>query len=346
MKDEITISFKPRQVSKKLLSSLNSRTRDIISNRYGLEKEKKMTLESIGKIYDITRERVRQIENFALSSIKKSPEYEEHAYIFNELREVIHKLGSVVKEDTLLKAISDDKIVQNHINLYLVLGGDFTKGKETDDFHPYWSIDDGIANHLKDSLNILHKSIDSKELLKEDNIIEKFVRNLDELIDEYKNNKEIINKYLTLSKVIGRNGLGDWGKNDSPLIKARGIKDHAYLVVRECGQPMHFRDVASGIKETFGKKTNVATCHNELIKDDRFVLVGRGMYGLKEWGHASGVVRDVIEQILKDAKRPMSKQEIVEKVLEERMVKPNTVIINLQNSDNFVKNKDGLYTLK
>jgi DNA-directed RNA polymerase sigma subunit (sigma70/sigma32) len=91
------LSFKPKQVSKKLLSALNPRMKDIVSNRYGLENEKRMTLEAIGKNYDITRERVRQIENFALATIKKSPEYRENLFVFDELKDIVKKLGSVVR---------------------------------------------------------------------------------------------------------------------------------------------------------------------------------------------------------------------------------------------------------
>lgn len=345
MSDSLLVSFKPKQVSKKLLSSLNPRMRDIVSNRYGLENEKRMTLEAIGKTYDITRERVRQIENFALASIKKTADYREHAFVFEELKNIIRDLGSVVEESTLMNHISKDKVLQNHINLYLVIGGHFTKIKETDDFNTHWSVDDLLSDHIRDSLNKLHNSINEEELLQEEEILERFVSNLDQLIDDYKNNKDIISKYFSISKVVGKNDLGEWGKVTSPHIKARGVKDYAYLVVRRHGKPMHFKQVAEEIIKIFKKKTNVATCHNELIKDKRFVLVGRGMYGLKEWGHAAGVVRDVIVQTLKEAGKPMTKQEIIDKVLSKRLVKANTVTINLQDPKYFKKDKDGKYSI-
>jgi DNA-directed RNA polymerase delta subunit len=100
---------------------------------------------------------------------------------------------------------------------------------------------------------------------------------------------------------------------------------------------MHFKEVASEINKTFGKKAHVATCHNELIKDSRFVLVGRGMYGLKDWGHTGGVVRDVITEVLKEAGRPLPKDEVIKRVLAKRIVKPNTVLVNLQNTKYFRK---------
>jgi hypothetical protein len=338
------ITFKPKAVSKKLLTTLNPRTREIVVNRYGLEKEARMTLEAIGKTYDITRERVRQIENFALATIKKSKEYKEHLFVFEELKKIVHELGAVVGEDHLMRHISKDPIVQNHINLYLALGEDFKKHKEDDHFHPHFTIDDKKAEHVRDALVKLYSSIDEEDLVKEEEIFNRFMGHLTDVVGEYKENKEIIYRYLSLSKVIGKNQLSEWGRTSSPHVKARGIKDYAYLIMRRANRPMHFKEVAEEINKTFGKRAHVATCHNELIKDSRFVLVGRGMYGLKDWGHTGGVVRDVIVEVLKEAGRPLPKDEIIKRVLDKRMVKPNTVLVNLQNSKHF-KKSGGDYAL-
>ncbi len=338
------ITFKPKAVSKKLLTTLNPRTREIVVNRYGLEKENRMTLEAIGKTYDITRERVRQIENFALASIKKSKEYKEHAFVFDELKQVIKELGLVVSEDHLMKHLSKDPVVQNHINLYLALGDEFKKHKEDDHFHSHFTVDEKAALHIREALHKLYSSIDEEDLVSEEEIFNRFMNHLSEVVGEFKDNKDVIYRYLALSKVIGKNQLSEWGRTSSPHVKARGIKDYAYLIMRRAGRPMHFKEVASEINKTFGKKAHVATCHNELIKDPRFVLVGRGLYGLKEWGHTGGVVRDVIAEVMKEAGRPLPKDEIVKRVLAKRIVKPNTVLVNLQNPKHFRK-VAGEYTL-
>ena len=107
---------------------------------------------------------------------------------------------------------------------------------------------------------------------------------------------------------------------------------------------MHFTEVAKGIEKLFGRETHPATTHNELIKDGRFVLVGRGMYALKEWGYVQGVVRDVIRNILRE-NGPLTKDQIIEKVLKERHVKPGTVVVNLQNQKYFKRGKDGKFVL-
>ncbi len=331
------ITFKPKAVSKKLLANLNPRTREIVVNRYGLEGEKRMTLEAIGKTYDITRERVRQIENFALASIKKSKEYKEHLFVFDELKKIINDLGAVVSEDHLMRHISRDPVIQNHINLYLALGEEFGKHKGDDHFHAHFSTDEKAASHIQEALTKLFHTISEEDLIKEEEIYTRFVGHLTDIVDEYKENKDVINRYLALSKVIGKNQLSEWGRISSPHVKARGIKDYAYLIMRRANRPMHFKEVAQEINKTFGKRAHVATCHNELIKDVRFVLVGRGMYGLKDWGHTGGVVRDVIVEVLKESGRPLPKDEIIKRVLAKRIVKPNTVLVNLQNTKFFRK---------
>lgn len=128
----------------------------------------------------------------------------------------------------------------------------------------------------------------------------------------------------------------------SSNIKTKGVRDYAFLVIRKHGSPIHFREVANQITKVFKKKAHVATTHNELIKDPRFVLVGRGLYALSEWGYMSGVVRDVIRKII-EKNGPLTKSEIITKVLKERYVKENTIAVNLQNPKYFKKDKENRY---
>ena len=147
-----------------------------------------------------------------------------------------------------------------------------------------------------------------------------------------------------MSKAVAKNPLGEWGKATSPNIRTRGVKDYAYLVMRRHGSPMHFREVADSISKTFNKKTHYASCHNELIKDPRFVLVGRGMYALSEWGYKKGIAREVIADILK-REGLLSKEDVIKKVSKERYFKNNTILVNLANPKYLKRNKSGLYAV-
>lgn len=338
-----TVTFKPKQVTKRMLSNLPERAYDVITNRFGLTDDaQRKTLEAIGQKYGITRERVRQIENAALGLIRKSQVFKDEKAVFEELKKLLHTLGGIVSEQDLLSHVSKDKLTQNHIHLYLTLGDDFTKHKEDDDFKTRWSVNDEVSEEVHKSLKNLFANLSDDELVPEAELVARFLEEVKNLSEQYKN-EEIAKRWLSMSKTINKNPLGEWGKSTSSSIKTRGIKDYAFLMMRKHGSPMHFREVAKAVSTTFGKKCHTATCHNELIKDPRFVLVGRGIYALSEWGYKSGVVRDVIRELLKK-NGPMSKEDIVDQVMKERYLKKNTILVNLQNSKYFKKNKNGLYS--
>ena len=336
--------FKPKAIVRKLLTSLPERSRIVLEARFGLgASPERVTLESIGKRYDITRERVRQIENHALMSLKKSPAFAEAHGAFEELERVIDALGGIVCEEDLLTFISKDKSMQNHIYFLLVLGDPFKYRKEDEESERCWFVDHELAQNVQTALQKLYKGLSDEELIPEGEMIDRFLKELENINNKYRN-EEVLRRWLSISKNIGKNPLGEWGHASSPNVKTKGVRDYAYLAVKKHGSPLHFREVAQLIEKMFNRKAHVATTHNELIKDGRFVLVGRGMYALKEWGYTSGVVRDVIREVLRD-KGPMSKDEIIEKVLKERHVKSGTIVVNLQNQKYFKKGKDNRFAL-
>src|SRR6185295_12357974 len=97
-----TISFKPKKITKKITSQLADRASDVLMHRFGLTPGgERKTLEAIGKKYHITRERVRQVEDAALSAVKKSDAYRAEQAAFDELKQLIRKLGSIIAEHEL-----------------------------------------------------------------------------------------------------------------------------------------------------------------------------------------------------------------------------------------------------
>jgi len=337
-----TISFKPKQIVKRLLSSLPDRAREVILYRYGLGADtERMTLDAIGKKYGITRERVRQIENYALVNVRKSDEYSKEKHIFAEIEGLLHSLGGIVVEEDFLGHISKDKSLQNHIYFLLVVGEPFRKIKEDNEFRHRWHVNEELCKKVEGALRKLYSNLNNQDLLPETEIISKFLTHLEDVAEKYKN-QEVIRRWLQISKAIGKNPLGDWGASNSSNVKTKGMRDYAFLVIRKHGSPIHFREVAKQITLMFNKKAHVATTHNELIKDPRFVLVGRGLYALAEWGYAPGVVRDVIASVL-TKNGPLTKEEVIDKVLKERYVKENTIVVNLQNPKYFKRDKEGRY---
>jgi RNA polymerase primary sigma factor len=67
---EYTIKSKYKEELDKVLSTLNVREEEVIRLRYGLVDGKQHTLEEVGKVFNVTRERIRQIESKALRKLR------------------------------------------------------------------------------------------------------------------------------------------------------------------------------------------------------------------------------------------------------------------------------------
>ncbi|MBZ1356465.1 MAG: hypothetical protein KY054_01680 [Candidatus Nealsonbacteria bacterium] len=333
--------FDYNQISSELVKNLPDRTKDVISRRFGLNgpnnssnfvssgKIRRESLESIGNDYQITRERVRQIEFDGMTKIKNNTK--KYNKVYKKFREKIEDFGGVKKEDLYLSSLGQEKWV-NHIFFLLNLDDTFFRFSETKDFHSFWAIDPSHISYAKEVVGSIHNVLDEKnEPLKISHCA-----TISPLSDKP------LNSYLEISKHIHQNDEGFFGLKNWPEVNPKGIKDRAYLVLKKEGTPLHFAKVAMAIN----KSALPQTVHNELIKDERFVLVGRGIYALKEWGYQPGEVKEVITRILQKSKNPLSREEIIQKVSEQRIVKENTILQNLSNRKYFSRNLDGHYIIK
>lgn len=161
------------------------------------------------------------------------------------------------------------------------------------------------------------------------------------------NNAKPLYSLLRAISELEQNKFGHWGHNEWRDVNPKTINDKIYLVLKNNGKPMHYEDISKQINQTGfdGKAVNTATVHNELILDEKYVLVGRGLYALAEWGYTKGTVADIISGILEKAKAPMTKKEITEKVMEQRMVKKTTIDLALMNKKRFERLPGSKYQL-
>ena len=339
-----SFSFDSVALVKRLLAAVPERAREVLIRRFGLgTNAERETLESIGDRSGITRERVRQIEAAGLDAIRASKAFKESSAAFEELARYVHSLGAVVPEETLLSALGKDEKSRNRFRFFLMVNSAFQRERETNDFLARWHVDSTTAKHIHNALTRLYSSLSDSDVIPEGEMLDRFLEELKEVNDAYKN-EEVLKRWLSLSKHIGKNPLAQWGRTTAPAIRIKGIRDYAYLAVKRHGAPMHFSEVAKAIGALFSKKAHIATTHNELIKDPRFVLVGRGLYALTEWGYKPGIVRDVIRETLA-GKGPMKKDDIIKQVKRARFVKDNTILVNLNDSRYFKRLKDGRYTV-
>jgi Sigma-70, region 4 len=336
-------SFDNVALVKKLLVEIPERGREVLTLRFGLgTSASRETLESIGERWSITRERVRQIEASAIEAVRNSKAFKEAEKPFEELCKYVESLGAIVPEDHLLDSLATDEKAKNRFRFLLVVGSSFFRERETDEFYARWHVDHTTAKKVHRALSSLYSSLSDSEVLSESDLFNRFITELKDVETAYRN-EEVLKRWLSLAKNISSNPLAEWGRAHAPAIRTKGIRDYAYLVIKRSGAPMHFRDVANAITDLFAKKAHVATTHNELMKDERFVLVGRGLYALSEWGYRPGVVRDVIREVL--ASGPMNRDQVLTKVKEVRYVKDNTILVNLNDPRYFKRNKNGTYAI-
>ncbi|HBT81416.1 hypothetical protein A2757_00635 [Candidatus Giovannonibacteria bacterium RIFCSPHIGHO2_01_FULL_48_47] len=337
-------AFDSLKISEEFLQTLPKRVRDVLERRFGIGKSKeRKTLEAIGAAYGITRERVRQIEAHGLKKLRAHEFMKEKRDVFESLKSELSKRGGIAEEENFLTTLAASPAEKNHLRFLLTLAEDFKRHKEDEEFRPRWSVDDKSATACRDTLRVLHKELEGREPLEVRELKAKLaslaLNNLGAALPD-----EALDSWLLISKLIAANKLGGWGLAASPHISPRGVRDLAYLVMKRHGSPLHFSEVAQTIKKTLGEEAHVQTVHNELIKDGRFVLVGRGLYALKEWGYQPGTVKEVIRNIL-TAGGPLPKDKLIEKVLKERHVKTATILINLQDKKLFGTLEDGRISL-
>lgn len=344
-----TASTKLSKLTETFFSELDTRSRDVLSRRFGVASDTVETLESIGKEYGITRERVRQIESQAkkavmgLRSILAPVEK-----VFDDL---FHRHGGILAQRHVVRLVreqfSGDTLSAPHIVFYLELLPQFEFITRDAVFNPHWrfkNTDSAQAVTLVKTARAILKDhahpLPDKELLSK---VRQLLATAPETLPT-----EYIHAQLIASKTIGRTPFGEWGLVDWPETTPRGVGDKAYTVLRRHATPEHFTRITELINEAAfdHKRANAQTVHNELIKDSRFVLVGRGLYGLAEWGYIPGTVGDVLESLLARAKHPLSREELIEQVLAQRKVKKNTILLGLQNEKRFVKTPENRYTLK
>jgi len=267
-------------------------------------------------------------------------------------RNFIDSNGGVVKEKNLFKAFSGqegDSSANASLLFMLSVNGDLARSPENDDSNSFWSSDTQSLNSFKNTAVALVKALEKNGK----------VVSVGDLYSFAKKNSvpglgggELTNNHvetcLSVSKLVSKNIFDEVGLISWSEVKPRGVRDKAYLVLKRANSPKHFGDIAKLINEVSfsNKKANVQTVHNELIKDKRFVLVGRGMYALSEWGYSSGTVKDVLVDILKRSQKSLPKASLVAKVMDARMVKENTILLNLQDTKTFSRKEDGTYHLR
>ncbi len=322
-----------------LFMVLTSKESMVIQKRFALKGEQKQTLEKIGKHFNVTRERIRQIESIALSKLKRTVRTTRLDEVNGLAKEILRNHGGLLREDTLisecLTRIANATDVDGAVlRLSFSIDPDMVSGSRAQTFIPFWRLEslaiDDVTLIVNNIVKILKKR---KNCMLTDEIVSA-IQALN-LFDGRVPSRELISSCLSIDERLREIAEG-WGLTDWRFVRPRSIRDKVEIILRKAGEALHFMEIANRIKDaTFDhKNVTVQAVHNELIRYPQFILVGRGLYALKEWGYETGTVADVIEKILID-KGPLSKKEIIAEVGKQRTVKVGTISLNLQKMPYF-----------
>ena len=345
----------------------NNREVKVLKIRYGLENDqsfntnakRKATLQSIGKQEGITRERVRQIENSGIKNLTKLEQYQTALQrIIDHLHSVLDEHAGVMSEDNLIeKSLNHIKDAKQRelesrymrFSLHKLLNRQLVSENSNDLHHKVWAKKPEHVEFIQNALKEIYKTLEQKgtSVTLDDLIAEisesEFFKTLEQKIT-----KQVLENLLISSSQIESNPFNEWGFKHWADIVPKRIGDKIYLVLKKHGKPLHYKKIAEKIEEyNFDpKKAHSPTIHNELILDDRYVLVGRGIYALKDWGFKSGVITDLLEDILKESARgEMAKEEIMQEIMKQRRVKDSTIYLALSDKSKFIKTHEGAYRL-
>jgi hypothetical protein len=340
------------QFARDLISNLKEKQQKVILHRFGLSGRKKLTLDAIGKDFGVTRERVRQIEAASLNRLRKLVVLDHNKPTFEKIKSILSENGGVIFEDGLINELILDldqnrkEEIKKILRFILLLDEDIKSIEESESINAGWHLSALDKKMIEDIIKAFSQILESKgEVLEDEAILLEASKHT--TVEKYKDKitPEFLKSSINMTKKLHRTEDGKRGLSSWSWVKPRTIKDKIFFVLSKKGEPMHFSEIGDAIDTSAfdSKKATVQTIHNELISDTRFVLVGRGLYALSNWGFEGGTVENVIKNILKD-KGPLDQNSVVEEVMKKKRVKKATILINLQNSPNFQKTAEG-YTL-
>lgn len=318
------------------------REREIVTRRYGLF-DRKETLEQIGELLGITRERVRQLEKAVMTKLRTAAEQGNLPHVTEVQTRMVAELQNLggaarISELAGYLVAENSRDEQSRLTFLAYLAPQLIVIDEDNDF--YQSVALASQHNEQELKKLVAKLIDAVKKAGEATPINELAQTAG--INDVKHAQALASLSKKLATLNGQWGLVKW-----PTVNPKNIRDKIYVILSQSGKHMHFNEIAAAIKQSEFKRKDVTTqaIHNELIKDPRFVLIGRGIYALKEWGYERGTVADIITQVLKDAGEPLHRDEIVKRVLKTRYVKETTVLLNLQGKPQFKRVAKATYTL-
>lgn len=314
-----------------LFAELLDREKDILSRRFGLKGDKGETLEKIGSLHKLTRERVRQIEAASIKKIKKLENLESYISTLKQtVGNLLSEHGGMIRRDYLLDILTvmaleinnesdpsdasydkNRRMYRNHFNFLIskLMGDDLEFVSETDDFNPAFKMKNEPVKHLEDLASDLLKKVD----------VLKKTFTTQELLD-------LLKKLEAYNKHAGK--LNPATSADiTPVFKSAVFPDKA--------------EVINSNKILYSLMQSVKN-----LEQNKY-----GEWGLADWEEVKPkTVNDKIYLILKHEGKPLHFTEIAKKINDMKFDKKTANAATVHNElildDRYVLTSRGTYGLK
>jgi len=256
-------------------ADLDDRSANILERRFGLKDPEVFTLQKLGDEYNISRERIRQIEKYGQKKIKNElKRVVETEEVIKFTEDYLRFSGGIKRHDVLVdefysffRPTSEQIIFGNEIR-FIYETMEFPRfSQENELFYNFWYLEESFYQKM---------SFVQNDLMRRFKKIELFEKILWWVARRHEITEPIAINYLLPLKKIGIGPYGDIGLIDWEEVNPKTVRAKTYLELKRAGRPMHFKEIASLIQ------CHAATVHNELIKDKRFKLSSRGTYVLKK----------------------------------------------------------------
>ncbi|HDZ9487128.1 TPA: hypothetical protein RUZ72_001254, partial [Vibrio cholerae] len=309
------------------------RDRDILYKRFGLEGSSKYTLEDLGTFYDVTRERIRQIEAKSIKELDKtllgklkSKKWRLCPKIYaayKSLKSELYHFEWLVRKDDIDKVFSDhfgETLDDAYLDLFMEIMGYVKLPQSILGFRgsicESWSLAQKYNKKEIESvfvaLDYIYDSPKSVPIF--DLIVSAKKHN--------KNKKSISNNSI----MVALSATTDIERDDDKVFvkfsRLRSASDKAYRVLESKSKPMHFSKITQEINFLEGSKGAIKETNlkNQLVADNRFSPIGRsGEWGLSEWDNLNNItIIQAIEKVLHESGEPLLFSEIKKRVSELR----------------------------
>ena len=325
------------------LEDLKPQQRETIVCRFALNSGKRQTLQEIADEYSLTRERIRQVQNNTLAKMRANPCIEVLTPALEWIENVLSSQGGAALESVVHEACGiTDEAERNYVYLLLTLGEKFYRSRQTDDMNEYWYLDESQKKRMDDIVRDINREMEKRgRVFGEEDVRELF----GDIERKYGKIEMPCDHVMRMSRKIGKNPHGEWGLKNNPEVSLSRLSGYIRLVLREAnGEPLSFSEVAKRVSNMKGSPCHEGSCHNELVRQKEFILVGRGLYVLEGMGYRPGTISDIAAEIIKE-RGPMKMNEIIELVRKERFVKNQSIVHALLNKKVFTKDDQKRYVL-